>query len=202
MKNFTLSGCFTRLILTIIGVMAFVWVFSLLFPRAYNVLEGKVLGIKEDSVITVVQNKDTLSIAKPKPIVETPKEVERSINLEHSDNCYYIKTDVMGIPMKMLLDTGASNLSMSIVEYEFLRKQGLIGDSIVGEGECSIANGQTVKCYFIKIPNLKIGDTVIEDVDCTVMPQQDAPILLGMNVLRKLGNFSIDYQKNLLIVKE
>jgi pyruvate/2-oxoglutarate dehydrogenase complex dihydrolipoamide dehydrogenase (E3) component len=42
----------------------------------------------------------------------------------------------------------------------------------------------------------------VKDVECVVMPQSDAPLLLGMNVLRKFGNIYIDYNKNLLILKE
>lgn len=201
MKKF-FSGILKGFIFSVVGIVAFMWLFSILFPRAYNVLEGKVLGIKEDSVITVVQNKDTLTIAKPKPIVkEILKDSTCSVSLEHKDGCYYVMTKVNGIPMKMTLDTGASTLTLSIVEYEFLKKQNLFGNNAVEEGECSIANGETVKCYFTKISELTIGNITIDDVDCTIMPQQNAPLLLGMNVLKKFGNFSIDYNHNLLIFK-
>ena len=201
MKKF-FKGVLKGFILSILGIVAFMWLFSVLFPRAYNVLEGKVLGIKEDSVITVVQNKDTLAIAKPKEKKELPKLFERSVKLEHENGCYIIPTKVNGIPMKMTLDTGASYLTLSIVEYEFLRKQKLIEENSVQEGECTIANGEKVKCYLGKISELTIGDITLKDVECDIMEQQDAPLLLGMNVLKKLGNFSIDYNNNLLIFKD
>ena len=200
MKNF-FKGFLKGFILSILGIVAFMWLFSVLFPRAYNVLEGKVLGIKEDSVITVVQNKDTLAIAKP-IVKEILKDSTHSVSLEHKDGCYYVMTKVNGIPMKMTLDTGASVLTLSIVEYEFLKKQNLLGNNAVEEGECAIANGETVKCYFTKISELTIGNITIDNVDCTIMPQQNAPLLLGMNVLKKFGNFSIDYDRNLLIFKD
>lgn len=201
MKKF-FKGLLKGFILSIVGIVAFMWLFSFLFPRAYNVLEGKVLGIKEDSIITVVQNKDTLAIAKPK--IEQPKKVKEnvhSIQMEHENGCYLIPTKVNGIPMKMTLDTGASHLTLSTIEYEFLRKQKLLNESSVQEGECTIANGETVKCYFTKIAELTIGNITIKDVECDIMEQQDAPLLLGMNVLRKFGNISIDYERNLLILK-
>ena len=201
MKKF-LKGLLKGFIFSIVGIVTFMWLFSVLFPRAYNVLEGKVLGIEADSVITVVQNKDTLAIAKPKPIVkEILKDSTRSVSLEHKDGCHYVMAKVNGIPMKMTLDTGASTLTLSIVEYEFLKKQNLLGNNAVEEGECSIANGETVKCYFTKISELTIGNITIDNVDCTIMPQQNAPLLLGMNVLKKFGNFTIDYNRNLLIFK-
>lgn len=202
MKNF-FKGFLKGFILSILGIVAFMWLFSVLFPRAYNVLEGKVLGIEADSVITVVQNKDTLVVAQPKSIVkEILKDSTHSVSLEHKDGCYYVMTKVNGIPMKMTLDTGASTLTLSIVEYEFLKKQNLLGNNAVEEGECAIANGETVKCYFVNISELTIGNITIDNVDCTIMPQQNAPLLLGMNVLKKFGNFSIDYNRNLLIFKD
>ena len=201
MKKF-FTGFLKGIVISIITVIGFMWLFSVLFPRAYNVLEGKVLGIEADSVVTVVQNNDTLVVAEPKPIIkEIVKDSVRSIALEHKDGCYHLMTKVNGIPMKMTLDTGASTITLSILEYEFLKKQNLLGNNTVEEGECSIANGETVKCFFTKIDKLTIGDTTVENVDCTIMPQQNAPLLLGMNGLKKFGNISIDYKNNLLILK-
>lgn len=200
MKNF-FKSLVKWIILSIVGIIALMWVFSALFPRAYNVIEGKVLGIKEDSVITVVQNKDTIVVAKPKakPLSNSS---EHKIKMEHDSGCYLIHTKINGIPMKLTLDTGASHLTLSSVEYEFLRKQNLLGNHTVEEGACTIANGQTVKCYTTKIDSLTIGDVTIKDVECDIMEQQTAPLLLGMNVLRQFGNFSIDYKNNLLILKD
>ena len=200
MKKLTLSGCLTRIIITVILVMGFVWVFSLLFPRAYNVLEAKALGIEEDSATVVAKppivKKDTAKVVKPKP-----KDFTLAVKLEHEGNCYLVPTKVNGIPMKMLLDTGASSLTISVVEYEFLRKQKLLNDTSARECEATIANGQTVKCYTITIEEIEVGGQKIKDVECQVMMEQDAPTLLGMGVLKKLGNISIDYQRNLLILK-
>lgn len=187
-------------LITIIGGIAFIWVVSFLFPRAYNVIEGKVLGIESDSVITVVQNHDTLAVAKPK-VVKQVKEFDYAVKLENKHGCYYIPTIVNGIPMKMMLDTGASSLVISVVEYEFMKKQGLLKDNKVEVANATIANGEKVKCYSTKIDEITIGDASIKDVECTVMPQQDAPLLLGMSVLKKFGNISIDYERNLLILR-
>ena len=201
MKKF-FSGILKGFIFTVIGGFAFLWLFSVVFPRAYNVLEEKILGIEADTVMTVIQNQDTLVDTKPNvEEFKIPKENVRSIQLEHKNGCYIIPTKVNGVPMKMTLDTGASHLTLSIVEYEFLRKQGLMDETAVQEGECTIANGEKVKCYFGKISELTIGDVTLKDVECDIMEQQDAPLLLGMNVLKKLGNFSIDYQRNLLILR-
>ena len=129
------------------------------------------------------------------------KEFEYAVKLEQDGDCYLVGANVNGIPMKMTLDTGASTMSISIIEYEFLKKQKLISDSTVQVSECTIANGDTTKCFMIKIAQVSIGDTSVKNVDCMVMENPDAPLLLGMNVLNGLGGVSINYKRKLLILR-
>ena len=203
MKKITLSSCLTKLILTIIVVVGFIWLFSVLFPRAYNVLEAKALGIDEDSVEIVKPKVDSTHTPTKNDSVEWKqvKEFEYAVKLEQDGDCYLVGANINGIPMKMTLDTGASTMSISIIEYEFLKKQKLISDSTVQVSECTIANGDTTKCFMIKIAQVSIGDTSVKNVDCMVMENPDAPLLLGMNVLNGLGGVSINYKRKLLILR-
>lgn len=204
MKKITLSSCLTKLIVTIIVVMGFIWLFSALFPRAYNVLEAKALGIDEDSVEIIKATKVDGSLSPTKNDSVERRQVkglEHAVKLEQDGNCYLVGTKVNGVPMKMTLDTGASTMSISIIEYEFLKKQKLLSDSTVQISECTIANGDTTKCFMIKIAQISIGDTSIKNVDCIVMENPNAPLLLGMNVLNGLGGVSINYKKKLLILR-
>jgi len=204
MKKITLSSCLTKLIVTIIVVMGFIWVFSALFPRAYSVLEAKALGIDEDSVEIIKATKVDSSLNPTKnDSVEwrQVKDFEYAVKLEQDGNCYLVGANVNGVPMKMTLDTGASTMSISIIEYEFLKKQKLLSDSTVQVSECTIANGDTTKCFMIKIAQVSIGDTSVKNVDCMVMENPDAPLLLGMNVLNGLGGVSINYKRKLLILR-
>ena len=65
MKKITLSSCLTKLVLTIIVVVGFIWMFSVLFPRAYNVLEAKALGLDIDADSAAVITAKADSILKP-----------------------------------------------------------------------------------------------------------------------------------------
>lgn len=196
MKKITLSSCLTKLVLTIIVVVGFIWLFSVLFPRAYNVLEAKALGldIDADSAAVITAKNDSVEWRQV-------KDFEYAVKLEQDGNCYLVGANVNGIPMKMTLDTGASTMSISIIEYEFLKKQKLISDSTAQVSECTIANGDTTKCFMIKIAQVSIGDTYVKNVDCLVMENPDAPLLLGMNVLNGLGGVSINYKRKLLILR-
>lgn len=203
MKKITLSSCLTKLIVTIIVVMGFIWVFSALFPRAYSVLETKALGIDEDSIGIVKAKIDSVLKSAKNDSVEwrQVKDFEYAVKLEQDGNCYLVGANVNGVPMKMTLDTGASTMSISIIEYNFLKKQKLLSDSTVQASECTIANGDTTKCFMIKIAQVSIGDTSVKNVDCVVMENPNAPLLLGMNVLNGLGGVSINYKRKLLILR-
>ena len=204
MKKITLSSCLTKLILTLIVVVGFIWLFSVLFPRAYNVLEAKALGIDEDSVAVIAAKVDSIPHTPTKnDSVEWKqvKEFEYAVKLEQDGDCYLVGANVNGIPMKMTLDTGASTMSISIIEYEFLKKQKLISDSTAQVSECTIAIGDATKCFMIKIAQVSIGDTSVKNIDCLVMENPDAPLLLGMNVLNGLGGVSINYKRKLLILR-
>ena len=202
MKNFSLSSCLTKLLFIVVIFFGFLWGFSVLFPRAYNALEAKALGIKEDSVITIIQKADTVVKADSVKVLKPSTDFKLAVKLEHEDGCYLVPVEINGIPMKMMLDTGASTIVISSIEYEFLVKQKLIPSRCVQETSCSIANGETTQGYTFKLSSVSIGGEVIKDVDCVVMPNSSAPLLLGMNVLRKFGNVRIDYNRNLLILKE
>ena len=204
MKKITLSSCLTKLMLAIVVMFGFIWLFSALFPRAYNVLEAKALGIDEDSVEIIKATKVDSSLNPTKnDSVEwrQVKDFEYAVKLEQDGNCYLVGANVNGVPRKMTLDTGASTMSISIIEYEFLKKQKLISDSTAQVSECTIANGDTTKCFMIKIAQVSIGDTSVKNVDCLVMENPDAPLLLGMNVLNGLGGVSINYKRKLLILR-
>lgn len=204
MKKITLSSCLTKLMLAIVVMFGFIWLFSALFPRAYNVLEAKALGIDEDSVEIIKTTKVDSSLNTTKnDSVEwrQVKDFEYAVKLEQDGNCYLVGANVNGVPMKMTLDTGASTMSISIIEYEFLKKQKLLSDSTAQISECTIANGDTTKCFMIKIAQVSIGDTSLKNVDCIVMENPNAPLLLGMNVLNGLGGVSINYKRKLLILR-
>jgi clan AA aspartic protease (TIGR02281 family) len=205
MKKITLSGCMTKLFLGAVIVMGFIWAFSKLFPRAYDTLEAKALGIKKDTT-TVVQITKSDTIPKTettKDLKQVPNDFKLAVKLQHEDNYYLVPTKINGIPMMMTLDTGATDISISVVEYMFLKKQKLLNDSTLESGQCRIANGDTVNSYTIIINEVEVGGIKVNNIPCVVMEQQDAPLLLGMSVLKKLGDdISIDYKRNLLILKK
>lgn len=121
------------------------------------------------------------------------------IDLEEENGVYKIPCKVNSIPFKFIIDTGASNVTISLIEAKFLFKQGLLDKTeIISSENYEIANGDIIEGTKIILKKIEIGEIIIENTEATVVHTQNAPLLLGMSVLKKLGKFSIE--KNKLII--
>ena len=123
------------------------------------------------------------------------------IQMEKINNVNHIPCKVNGIPMKLIFDTGASNVSISITEAKFLIKQGLIArEDLLGNVKYQMADGGIVQGEKFIIRSIEIGNKKITNIEATIMHNQDAPLLLGQSAINKLGKYSIN--ENKLILEE
>lgn len=151
---------------------------------------------KNDSVVTIKKDTITESQMNDAPSVDT-------IPLKKGkDDLYYLSTFVNGIPMKFALDTGCSGMSISAVEYLFLEHQGLVKENTNKECVSTMANGQEEKGFVTTLDSIRIGNKTIKNVICNVSPNQDASLLLGQEVLSKLGDTTIKYNQEILLIEK
>lgn len=121
------------------------------------------------------------------------------IKLDKINGVYKIPCKVNGIPMEFIFDTGATNVTISITEALFLSKQGLLKkEDIKNSINYQIANGEIKEGIEIILRKIEIEGLVIENVTATIVHEQNAPLLLGMTALSKLGKISIE-NNNLII---
>lgn len=119
--------------------------------------------------------------------------------MEKINNIFHIPCKVNGIPMKLIFDTGASDVSISLIEAKFLIKQGLIKkEDFLGDVDYKIADGTIIQGKKFIIKTIEIGSRKLNNIEATIMPNQDAPLLLGQSAISKLGNYTIS-GNNLII---
>lgn len=124
------------------------------------------------------------------------------VPLELENGVYYLKVKVNDVPMKFIFDTGASIISISLTEAQFLYKQGtLTDDDFVDFVRFRDANGDVSTSMLVKLRRLEIGGVVLHDVEASIVANQIAPLLLGQSALNQFDRVSVDYRRNQLILE-
>ena len=115
---------------------------------------------------------------------------------------FEIPCDINGLSLQMIFDTGASDVTISSVEANFMLKNGYLADKdIKGKRYYQVANGQINEGTVITLREVKIGDAVLHNVDASVVKSQKAPLLLGQSAMERFGTITIDNESNKLIIK-
>ena len=115
---------------------------------------------------------------------------------------FEIPCDINGLPLQMIFDTGASDVTISSVEANFMLKNGYLSPKDVkGKKYYQIADGQISEGTTITLREVKIGDAVLHNVDASVVKSQKAPLLLGQSAMERFGTITIDNINNKLLIK-
>ena len=115
---------------------------------------------------------------------------------------FEIPCDINGLPLQMIFDTGASDVTISSVEASFMLKNGYLSPKdIKGKKYYQIADGQISEGTTITLREVKIGDAVLHNVDASVVKSQKAPLLLGQSAMERFGTITIDNINNKLLIK-
>lgn len=116
---------------------------------------------------------------------------------------YEIPCTINELPLKFFFDTGASTVTISSVEANFMLKNGYLkSDDIKGKEYYSVATGEIHEGTTIRLREIKIGDAILRNVDASVVHNQQAPLLLGQTVLERFGTVTIDNINSKLIIKQ
>ena len=115
------------------------------------------------------------------------------VRMEKVNGVYQIPVEINGVKMFFIFDTGASTISISETEANFLWKQGKLSkDDIQGTANFTDANGDISEGTIIILSTVKIGDRTLKNVEASVVHNLNAPLLFGQTALVKFGKISID----------
>lgn len=110
-----------------------------------------------------------------------------------------VKCEINDLPLNFIFDTGASDVSISDVEANFMYKNDYLSKSdILGKQNYITADGRISESTVINLKNINIGGLKLNNVRASVVKNQRAPLLLGQSVLSRLGKIEIDNEKNIL----
>lgn len=135
-------------------------------------------------------------------MVELNKDVVK-IPFTPVNGCVSVKCSINDLPLSFIFDTGASTVSLSLVEANFMLKNGFLKkDDFVGAGRFVDANGDVSEGAIVNLRNVDFGGLHLNNVRASVVRNQKAPLLLGQTVLGRLGSIEIDNPNKQLIIKQ
>lgn len=150
---------------------------------------------------------------KGKPVEETSEEVvitpeaaEMLISevqmKKMAGGTYEVPCSINGLPLKFIFDTGASDVTISSVEANFMLKNDyLTAKDFKGSRKYLTADGNISEGAVVCIREVQVGDVKLKNIEASVVKNQKAPLLLGQSVLEKFGTITIDNNSGKLIIK-
>ena len=118
-----------------------------------------------------------------------------------SGNTYLVSCKVNGLPLDFIFDTGASSVTLSRKQAQFMLRNGyLSSNDIVGSSSYQTANGDIATGMVIKLKKIEISGLVLNNVEATIINSDSAPLLLGQSALSRLGKIQIDYRNSTLTI--
>lgn len=150
---------------------------------------------------------------KGKPVEETSEEVvitpEAAETLisevqmkKMAGGTYEVPCSINGLPLKFIFDTGASDVTISSVEANFMLKNDyLAAKDFKGNRRYLTADGNISDGAVICIREVQVGDVTLKNIEASVVKNQKAPLLLGQSVLERFGSITIDNTETKLIIK-
>lgn len=115
------------------------------------------------------------------------------IPYSNDGNLLMIQCTINKLPLYFVLDTGASDVSISIVEANFMLKNGYLHkNDIIGKSSYLLADGSISEGTIINLRNVYFGGLELTNVKASVVKSQKAPLLLGQSVLERLGRIEIN----------
>lgn len=127
--------------------------------------------------------------------IDANKKNPNAVPIYFDGNSITVNVKFKDIKIPMTLDTGASMTLLNKIEFYSLLTLGQIKTRNEQDGTFTIANGDVVYGKIYVINKMKIGNYDIENVKFSVLDNDNASNLLGLNALLHLTNsFSIDIE--------
>lgn len=122
------------------------------------------------------------------------------VKMKRKSGVYTIPCWVNGLKGDFIFDTGAANTSLS-QEFvnELLRRKLLSQSDFTGAIQTRNASGVIDNNTTIHIKQLKLGNRIIYNVRAIVATSQKAPLLLGLNVIDLLGEWTMNNKGHLIL---
>ncbi|MCF7569643.1 retroviral-like aspartic protease family protein [Sabulilitoribacter arenilitoris] len=133
--------------------------------------------------------------------VDGIKSIEE-IKLKRESGVYHISIDIGGVTKSFVLDSGASEISLSSeLEKEFIARGIIKKESYLEPALYRIADGSIISKKRVVLKNIKVGEYIVNNVTASI-GSSNIPLLLGKSFLDKFSKWTIDNTSEKLILEK
>ena len=158
-------------------------------------------GREFEFLIQKYETKAKERIRKLNEVINEDKSEEKVVEIPFTASNGVTKVDctINGLPLNFVFDTGASDVTISQTEANFMFKNGYLSPrDVVGKQRYQTADGNiSIGTTFI-INHINFGGLELTGVHASVVNNQQAPLLLGQTILKRLGKIEIDNERRVL----
>lgn len=158
-------------------------------------------GERLDSLLAIYEDKVQERIRAFKGDTASEQTEERIVEVPFTAANGVTKVDctINNLPLNFIFDTGASDVTISQVEANFMFKNGYLSSKdIIGKQHYQTADGNISVGTTIILKEIQFAGLILNDVRASVVKSQNAPLLLGQTVLQRLGKIEIDNTQRIL----
>jgi clan AA aspartic protease (TIGR02281 family) len=120
---------------------------------------------------------------------------------QRGSGTFEVSSKINGLPLNMLFDTGASDISISRTEVDFMLKNGYLSErDYVGTQVYNLANGANEESKTILLKRVEFGGLVLKNVMASIVENREAGMLFGQSAMGRYGSITIDNKKKQLII--
>jgi clan AA aspartic protease (TIGR02281 family) len=170
--------------------------------KIYNALRYLISIAKNDSKYQNIDNDpfSSKNFQNNFNIISTNTKSNK-IQLMSENGIYKISVDISGIKKNFVLDSGASELSISqSLENELISKNLIQKTDYLEPALYKIADGSILSCRRVKLKQVKVGNVIVKNVIASI-GISETPLLLGKTFLDNFQKWSIDNKSKLLTLE-
>ena len=114
---------------------------------------------------------------------------------------YEVPCKINELGLNLIFDTGASDITISKTEAEFMLKNGYLSkNDVTGTESYMIANGDIEIGTTIVFRKVEFGGLILKNVKASVIENKNAPLLFGQSALGKYGKITIDNENKVITI--
>ncbi|MGH7829718.1 MAG: retropepsin-like aspartic protease family protein, partial [Candidatus Binatia bacterium] len=123
------------------------------------------------------------------------------ILLRKAGGVYEVPVNVNGVmDLHFIIDTGAAEVFIPADVIDALKRTKTVTQrDFLPHKLYTLADGSTVKSPRVMLRHIKIGSHQLENIQASVS-QPGSPLLLGQSLLEKLGSYTVDNRRMILVV--